>query len=140
MTLPGGKTLAPPVASGVIVIDRGVVLAASYVQAAPERKVGSLWEGRMVLGADRFDVVPEKGFRYDSGAKEPVTYVIPPKSGGRIEKGQDGSVKLLREDGGTITFEPGGRRVQRDADGTVIVHERTSLVPRIPEDLPGRKP
>jgi hypothetical protein len=142
LTAPGGTKLSEPQASGVIVIDRGVVLAASYVQASPERKVGSVWEGRMILGADRFEVIPEKGVRYDSAASQQVTTSIPPRSSGRLERldGEVGGVRLVREDGGTVTFEEGGRRVQRDPDGTTIVHERTSLVPRIPEDLPGRRP
>jgi hypothetical protein len=138
LTRPDGVSLAPPAASGVIVIDRGVVLAASYVQASPERKVGSVWEGRMVFGEGTFEVIPEKGFRYDSKSDPPVNPSVPPRTRGRIEHPAEGGLRMVRDDGGSVTFEPGGRRVQKDSDGTVIVHERTSLTPRVPEDLPGR--
>ena len=139
MSIPHGPTLAPPAASGVIVIDKGIVLAASYVQATGTRKIGNLWEGRMILTADHYDIVPEKGFHYDSESKPLVTASVPPASKGVLEKTADG-LTMRRPDGATVTFESGGRRVQRDRDGTVIVHERTSLVPRIPDDLPGRTP
>lgn len=141
LTRADGVDLRPPAASGVIVIDRGVVLAASYVQAAADRKVGNVWEGRMLLSDGKYEVIPEKGVRYDSAAAEPVVPLVPPRSGGALERPEEGGLRLVRSDGGgTVTFEPGGRRVQRDSDGTVIVHERTSLVPRVPEDLPGRAP
>lgn len=139
MSIPRGPTLTPPAASGVIVIDQGIVLAASYVQASASRKVGNLWEGRMILTADAYDIVPEKGIHYDSDAKQVVTASMPPASKGTIEKSAEG-IEFRRADGSSVTFESGGRRVQRDADGTVIVHERTSIVPRIPADLPGRAP
>lgn len=138
LTRGGGVSLVPPDASGVIVIDRGVVLAASYLQASADRKVGNVWEGRMILGEDSFEVVPERGYRYDSAAAEPVVPLVPPRTKGSLEKLPDGALLMTRADGGSVTFEPGGRRVQRDADGTTIVHERTSLVPRVPDDLPGR--
>ncbi len=137
LSRPGAPTLVPPAASGLIVMDRGLVLAASYLQASPTRTVGSVWEGRMVLTADTFDVIPEKGIGYDSAAQEPAQVRLQPRSTGRIEVTAEG-LRFTRSDGGSVTYDRAGLRVQRDPDGTVIVHERTSLTPRIPDSLPGR--
>ena len=66
--------------------------------------------------------------------------MLPPASTGKVTRGADGLV-FTKEGGGTVTFPLGAaRRIQADPDGLVMEHARTSLVPRIPDDLPGREP
>lgn len=138
MTLPDGAVLKPPVARGVIVIDNGMYLAASYLQPPSARTVGSIWEGQLIIHGDRFDLVPHEGYRYDSTAEQRVHGELPPPVRGAVTRTDSGLV-FAKDEGGRITFPAGAnRRVQEEADGTVIEHARTSLVPRVPDDLPGR--
>ena len=140
MKLPDGSTLKPPVARGVIVIEKGVYLAASYLQPTSARTVGSVWEGQLIIEGDRFRLAPKTGYTYDSMAEQRVHSMLPPASTGKVTRGADGLV-FTKEGGGTVTFPLGAaRRIQADPDGLVMEHARTSLVPRIPDDLPGREP
>jgi len=99
--------------------------------------VGATWDGRMVLTADRFDVIPERSINYDSAATPPVSVTKPPpRSKGIIER-EGSSLIFRRDDGTTITWDAATNlRTQRDPDGAVSVHQRTSAVPRLPEGMP----
>jgi hypothetical protein len=139
MTLPDGTVLAAPVASGVIVVDKGAYLAAAYLQPTPKRKVGSIFEGRLEITGASFRLVPATGYRYDSAAEFQVQKELPPVAKGVLRRDLAGLV-FEKEGGGIVTFPAGkNQRVQQDPDGTTIVHRRTSLVPQIPKDLPGRR-
>ena len=78
MKLPDGSTLKPPVARGVIVIEKGVYLAASYLQPTSARTVGSVWEGQLIIEGDRFRLAPKTGYTYDSMAGQRVHPMLPP--------------------------------------------------------------
>lgn len=145
LRLPGGRELRPPLAEGTIVVDGRTYLAAAYVLAGPDRKVGSLWQGDLdveLAGGDdaagSFVMQPRAGFQYDSEAQPPARPSVPPAARGSVVV-EDDAIVFQRQDGGVTRWLRGeARRVQQDPDGTVIEHVRTSLVPRVPEDLPGR--
>ena len=138
LTLPTGQVLKPPEATGVIVVDGDTYVAASYIMASASRKVGSAWEGIFGIREGRFKIVPTRGMRHDSAATPPNVNLVPPTSEGTVAATPD-AMTFTRADGGQVTWSSRDRRrVQSEPDGTRIVHVRTSLVPTIPKDLPGR--
>ena len=138
MKLADGTVLKPPIARGVIVIEKGVYLAASYLQPTSARTVGSVWEGQMIIEGEKFRLLPKTGYSYDSMAEQRVHSMLPPITTGTVSRSSEGLV-FTKDGGGKVTFTAGtNTRRQVDPDGMVIEHVRTSLTPRIPDDLPGR--
>jgi hypothetical protein len=91
----------------------------------------------MILTADHFDVIPERAINYDSAVNPPVAVTKPPpRSKGSIDR-HDNLLTFRRDDGTTIIWDAAtNRRTQHDPDGSVVVHQRTSAVPRLPEGMP----
>ena len=95
-------------------------------------------DGQIHIEGDSFRLLPKTGYGYDSMAEHPVHSMLPPITSGSVARTSAGLV-FTKEGGGKVTFAAGANtRHQEDPDGLIVEHVRTSLTPRIPDDLPGR--